>query len=265
MTDHSPQPDSDHGSDDALLKRARVVLIHTTHPGNIGSVARAMKNMGLTDLYLVQPKRFPHERAYWRAASASDVIDNARVVETFDEAIADCGLVVGTSARGRRIPWPLVNPRVCAEQVYPELRQHPVALVFGREDRGMTNEELQRCNLHVNIPANPEYSSLNLGMAVQVVLYELRMRHLAGELSDDEMQEWDVRRARADEVEYLFGHFEETLMEMGFLDPAAPKQLMTRLRRMFSRIRLDDMEVQMMRGILTSIQKWVNRARREEK
>lgn len=245
------------------LNRARVVLIHTTHPGNIGSVARAMKNMGLSDLYLVNPKQFPHERAYWRAASAADVIDNARVVDSFEEAIADCGLVVGTSARGRRIPWPLVNPRVCADQVYPELVQHPVALVFGREDRGMTNEELQRCNLHVNIPASPDYSSLNLGMAVQVVLYELRMRHLSGELSDDDMQEWDTRRARADEVERLFVHLEETLIEMEFLDPAAPKQLMTRLRRMYSRIRLDDMEVQMMRGILAATQKWTRRGKGE--
>lgn len=217
--------------------------------------------MGLTDLYLVQPKQFPHERAYWRAANAADIIDNARVVDTFEDAISDCGLVVGTSARGRRIPWPLVNPRVCAENVYPELKRHPVALVFGREDRGMTNEELQRCNLHVNIPANPDYSSLNLGMAVQVILYELRMAHLAGELSDDDMQEWDTRRARADEVEHLFNHLEETLIEMEFLDPAAPKQLMTRLRRMFSRIRLDDMEVQMMRGILSNTQKWVRKGR----
>lgn len=217
--------------------------------------------MGLSDLYLVKPKQFPHERAYWRAASAGDVIDNAKIVDSFDEAIADCGLVVGTSARGRRIPWPLVNPRVCAENIYPELSRHPVALVFGREDRGMTNEELQRCNLHVNIPASEAYSSLNLGMAVQVVLYELRMAHLAGDLSTDDMQEWDTRRARADEVEYLYKHLEETLIDLEFLIPEAPKQLMTRLRRMYSRIRMDDMEVQMMRGILSATQHWVQKAR----
>lgn len=261
MTKKKPDSANAAETDNYPLTNARVVLIHTSHPGNIGSVARAMKNMGLSDLYLVNPKQFPHERAYWRAASAAEVIDNARVVETFEEAIADCGLVVGTSARGRRIPWPLVNPRACAEDIYPELRRHPVALVFGREDRGMTNEELQRCNLHVHIPANPEYSSLNLGMAVQVVLYELRMAHLAGELTDDNMQEWDTRRARADEIERMFTHLEETLIDMDFLDPAAPKQLMTRLRRMYSRIRLDDMEVQMMRGILATTQKWVKKAR----
>lgn len=263
MTKKNPDGSVSTSEQHSPLKNARVVLIHTSHPGNIGSVARAMKNMGLSELYLVAPKQFPHERAYWRAASAADIIDNAKVVDTFEEAINDCGLVVGTSARGRRIPWPLVNPRVCAENIYPELSQHPVALVFGREDRGMTNEELQRCNLHVNIPASEEYSSLNLGMAVQVVLYELRMRHLQPELSNDDMHEWDTRRARVDEVEFMFQHLEETLIDMEFLDPAAPKQLMTRLRRMYSRIRMDDMEVQMMRGILSTTQKWVEKAKQK--
>lgn len=245
------------------LKNARVVLIHTSHPGNIGSVARAMKNMGLTDLYLVAPKQFPHERAGWRAASAGDVLENATIVDTFEEAIADCGLVVGTSARGRRIPWPLLNPRACAEQVYPELSQHPVAFVFGREDRGLTNEELQRCNLHVHIPSNEEYSSLNLGMAVQVVTYELRMRHLSGKLSNNPMEEWDTKFARNDDIERFFVHLEETLIEMGFLKPSAPKQLMTRLRRLFNRTRMDDLEVNMLRGVLTSAQQWVRKGRQK--
>jgi tRNA (cytidine32/uridine32-2'-O)-methyltransferase len=223
-----------------------------------------MKNMGLKQLYLVKPKEFPHERAVWRSASAVDIIENAVVVETLEEAVADCGLVVGTSARGRRIPWPLVNPRVCAEKVYPELSQHPVALVFGREDRGLTNEELQTCHLHVNIPASEDYTSLNLGMAVQVITYELQMRHLADDLRTDEMEEWDTRFARVDEVERLFTHLEETLIDMEFLNPAAPKQLMTRLRRLYSRTRMDDLEVQMMRGILTSTQQWVKKGRSNE-
>lgn len=246
------------------LHNARVVLVHTSHPGNIGAVARAMKNMGLKQLYLVKPKLFPHERAVWRSASAVDILDNAVVVDSLDQAIADCGLVVGTSARGRRIPWPLVNPRVCAERICPELAQHPVALVFGREDRGLTNDELQRCHLHVNIPTSEEYSSLNLGMAVQVIAYELRMAHLAGDLAEDEMQEWDTKMARAEDVERLFVHMEETLVEMEFLKPSAPKQLMTRLRRLYNRTRLDDLEVQMMRGILTSSQKWVRKARGQD-
>ena len=243
------------------LHNARVVLVHTSHPGNIGAVARAMKNMGLKQLYLVKPKDFPHERAGWRAAHAVDILDNAIVVDTLEEAVADCGLVVGTSARGRRIPWPLVNPRECASRVYPELHQHPVALVFGREDRGLTNEELQCCNLHVNIPASEDYTSLNLGMAVQVITYELRMAHLAGDLDRDDMQEWDTGFAKVEDVERFYVHLEQALIDMEFLKPAAPKQLMTRLRRLFSRTRMDDLEVQMLRGMLTSAQQWVKKGR----
>ncbi len=217
--------------------------------------------MGLTQLYLVKPKLFPHERAVWRAVSAEDILDNAVLVDTLGEAIADCGMVVGTSARGRRIPWPMVNPRVCAERIYPELSKHSVALVFGREDRGLTNEELQRCNLHVNIPTDKEYSSLNLGMAVQVVTYELQMVHVDGKLSGDDMQEWDTKLASAEDIERLYIHLEETLIDLEFLKPSAPKQLMTRLRRLYSRTRLDDLEVQMMRGILSSTQQWVKKGR----
>jgi len=158
----------------------------------------------------------------------------------------------------------LVNPRVCAERVYPELTEHPVALVFGREDRGLTNEELQVCNLHVNIPASEDYTSLNLGMAVQVVTYELRMAHLSGALSTDDMQEWDTKLAKSEDIERLFVHLEETLIEMQFLKPSAPKQLMTRLRRLFNRTRMDDLEVQMMRGILSSSQQWVRKAKGEK-
>lgn len=242
------------------LQNARIVLVNTTHPGNIGAVARAMKNMGLCELYIVKPKLYPHERAVWRAASAVDVLDNAVVVDTLEEAIAECGLVVGTSARGRRIPWPLVNPRECSERIYPELFQHKVALVFGREDRGLTNDELQRCHLHVNIPTDEQYTSLNLGMAVQVLTYELRMTHLSGKLSQDDMQDWDAKLANAGDIERYFVHLEETLIQMGFLKLSAPKQLMTRLRRLFSRTRLDELEVKMLRGILTSTQQWVTKA-----
>jgi tRNA (cytidine32/uridine32-2'-O)-methyltransferase len=243
------------------LHNARVVLVHTSHPGNIGAVARAMKNMGLKNLCLVRPKLFPSDRAVWRSASAVDILDNAMVVDTLEEAIADCGLVVGTSARGRRIPWPLVNPRECAERVYPELSQYPVALVFGREDRGLTNEELQCCHLHVNIPSSEDYSSLNLAMAVQVITYELRMTQVAGDLSNDEMQEWDTKFARVEDFERMLSHLEQTLIDLEFLNPEVPKQLMTRLRRLYSRTRMDDLEVQMMRGILTSTQQWVKKAK----
>jgi tRNA (cytidine32/uridine32-2'-O)-methyltransferase len=241
------------------LANARVVLIHTSHPGNIGAVARAMKNMCLSQLYLVKPKQYPDDQALWRAANAVDILDQAVVVDTLDEAIADCGLVVGTSARGRTIPWPLLDPRQTADKVYQELDKHPVALLFGREDRGLTNEELQRCNLHVHIPANEEYSSLNLAMAVQVICYELRMRHLDGGLSKNAMEEWDIDFAPTEDVERYFVHLEQTLTDIGFLKPSAPKQLMTRLRRLYSRTRLDKMEVSVLRGILTSTQSWVRK------
>lgn len=236
------------------LEAIRVVLVNTSHPGNIGAAARAMKNMGLGNLVLVAPRKFPHDEATWRAASATDVLANAQVCETLEEAVADCGLVVGTSARGRRIPWPLLDPRHCAERAYAEAGKHKVAFVFGREDRGLTNEELQLCHLHVNIPANEEYSSLNLAMAVQVLSYELRMAHLGDELSDDALAEWDQPPATTEQLQRYFEHLEETLLELGFLNPKAPKQLMTRLRRLYNRARPDDMEINILRGILTSTQ-----------
>jgi tRNA (cytidine32/uridine32-2'-O)-methyltransferase len=245
------------------LDNARIVLVNTSHPGNIGGVARAMKNMGLSQLYLVKPKQFPDEQAVWRAASALDILENAVVVETLEEAVADCGLVVGTSARGRRIPWPLVNPRSCADKIYPELQQHPVAIVFGREDRGLTNEELHSCNMHVHIPTNEEYSSLNLAMAVQVMCYELRMTHLGDSLSTNSMEEWDEKIATQQQVEGFFEHLEQTLVDIDFLNPKAPKQLMTRLKRLYLRTRMDDMEVNIMRGILTAAQRWAKKAKRD--
>ncbi|MDX1505360.1 MAG: RNA methyltransferase, partial [Spongiibacter sp.] len=181
------------------LNNIRIVLVNTSHPGNIGAVARAMKNMCLSQLYLVAPQKFPHDEAVWRAASAADVLDSAVVCETLDEAIADCQLVIGTSARERTVPWPLLDPRNCMQEAYKEAAGgHKIAVVFGREDRGLTNEELQRCNLHVHIPSNPEYSSLNLGMAVQVMAYELRMFQVSGELDGNALADWDQPPANAE-------------------------------------------------------------------
>jgi tRNA (cytidine32/uridine32-2'-O)-methyltransferase len=243
------------------LDNIRIVLVSTSHAGNIGAAARAMKNMGLSHLYLIAPHRYPADEATWRAANAADVLERAVVVDTFEAAIAGCALVVGSSARERSIPWPLLDARSCCERVYQEARRHTVALVFGREDRGLTNEELQKCQLHVNIPAAAEYSSLNLAMAVQVIAYELRMAHLAGQLPGDTMADWDLDYAGADDIERLFVHMEEALSEMGFLKADAPKQTMTRLRRLLQRTRLDTMEVSILRGILTSAQYWVRKAR----
>jgi len=233
--------------------KIRMVLVNTTHPGNIGGAARAIKNMGLTELYLVQPREFPAPRAVWRAAGARDILTNVKVVESLDEAIAGCGLVVGTSARERRIPWPLINPRECGEKIWSEAASHDVALLFGREDRGLTNSELQKCHYHVHIPSNPDYSSLNLATAVQVLAYEVRMASLQDENGVlPSMDEWDQPLATADELELFHQHLAETMATLHFYDPDNPKQLLTRMRRLFNRTRMDKMEVSMLRGLLTA-------------
>lgn len=254
-------PDSgDATANPAVLSEVRIVLVHTSHPGNIGAVARAMMNMGLARLYLVKPKKFPHDEAVWRAANATRILDEAVVVDTLDEAIGDCCLVVGTSARERSIQWPLINPRQCATQMIGEASSGRVALLFGREDRGLTNEELQRCNVHVHIPSNPEYSSLNIAMAVQLLCYELRM----AALSESEYTFWedsDQAPATAEDVQRFFVHLEEALIDMEFLNPAAPKRLMIRLKRLFNRTRMDEMEVSILRGVLGAAQKWVKLAK----
>lgn len=240
------------------LQSIRIVLVETSHPGNIGGVARAMKNMGLSQLYLVMPKEFPSERAEWRASNALDVLQSAFVVDSLDEAVADCGLVIGTSARERRIPWPLVTPRECADRSYHESSTHPVAIVFGREDRGLTNEELHKCNYHVHIPSNPDYSSLNLAAAVQVIAYELRITCLniqQGKVIH--FDDWDMPPAKSAALEHYYEHLQETLEKIGFLEADNPRQTMTRLRRLYSRVRLDEMELNILRGVLTAMQNFV--------
>lgn len=243
------------------LDNIRIVLVNTSHPGNIGGVARAMKNMGLTRLHLVAPKQFPHEEADWRAASAGDVLQQAVVTESLQEAVADCQFVVGTSARNRRIPWPLLDPRSCAETIGRHSPSEQVAILFGREDRGLTNAELKVCNLHLNIPTSDDYSSLNLAMAVQIVCYELRMLAVADQLPAQQDDNWDTPFATRDNMERFYAHLEQTLVDLEFLDPAAPRQLMARMRRLYSRVRLDEMELNILRGILTETKKWVDRAR----
>ena len=226
--------------------KIRIVLVNTSHPGNIGGAARAMKNMGLAELYLVEPREYPAPRAVWRAAGARDVLANAKIV----------GLVIGTSARERRIPWPLINPRECGDKIWKEAKSHQVALLFGREDRGLTNSELQKCHYHVHIPSNPDYSSLNLATAVQVLSYEIRMASLTrknGKLP--EMNEWDQPLATADELELFHDHLASTMADLKFYDPDNPKQLLTRMRRLFNRTRMDKMEVSMLRGLLSAAQR----------
>ncbi|MBO6658831.1 MAG: tRNA (cytosine(32)/uridine(32)-2'-O)-methyltransferase TrmJ [Pseudomonadales bacterium] len=243
-------------SDANLFPGVRVILVETTHPGNIGAAARAMKNMGLTELVLVNPYNFPNEKAVYRSASAEDVVQSARVVETVDEAIADCQLVIGTSARERRIPWPLLTPKECGVKVNAAAEDNQtVGLLFGREAHGLKNEELQKCHFHLNIPTGEAYSSLNLAMAVQVICYEILQARLGGSHLPADEEVWDQPFADADAVEHFFSHLQQTLIQVGFHDPDNPKQLLNRLRRLFNRVRLDRMEVNMLRGFLSAINK----------
>ena len=239
-----------------LKSSLKFILVGTTHPGNIGAAARAIKNMGMNRLELVSPKEFPHEKAFFRAKAATDVLEEAAVHQTLKDAIADCNFVVGTSARNRKVPWPLVNPREAAERIIT-LNQNSadkIAVVFGREDRGLTNEELGLCNLHVNIPSSKEYPSLNLSQAVQIIAYEIRLGVLS-HLEKNLDQVWDVALAENSEIERLIEHFEELMQEIDFYQVGNPRQLLTRVRRFFKRTGIDHMEANIFRGILATIQK----------
>lgn len=230
----------------------RIVLVATSHPGNIGGVARAMKNMAIKDLYLVAPMaKLPSVKAVARAAGAVDILDNLHIVDTLEEALADCHVVFGASARLRAIPWPLIDTRECAKIAVETIQENKIAVVFGRENSGLTNDELERCNYLVHIPANQEYTSLNIAQAVQVICYELFMaiRESTGETIQ---QNKDYALASNAELEGLYTHFSEALEEIGFYDPENPRQLMRRLRRLFNRAHLDTMEMNILRGILTA-------------
>ncbi len=239
----------------ADFRNISVVLVNTSHPGNIGASARAMNNMGLTNLVLVRPKEFPSGVAIGRAASAVALLDNARVVDSLTEAVADCGLVIGASARSRRIPWPLLTPAQCAEKAL-EAGTNRVALVFGREDTGLSNEELRLCHYHVRIPANPGYSSLNLAAAVMVICYELykTATGVDKEGAGPAEREWDQELATGEDLERFYRHLESVLIAVDFHDPENPRQLMQRIRRLFGRIRIDVMEMSILRGMLSNIE-----------
>jgi tRNA (cytidine32/uridine32-2'-O)-methyltransferase len=230
----------------------RIVLVETSHPGNIGAAARAMKTMGLAELVLVRPRaEFPSPEATARAAGADEILAGARIAESLDAAIADCGFVAGASARLRSIVVPTVNPRECAALVWRGLPQNRAAIVFGNEQSGLTNEDLARCQRLVHIPSNPEYSSLNLAMSVQVLCYELRMS--APGLPAPAGPESDAPPATASELEGLHEHLERLLTESGFLHPEHQKQVKLKLRRIFQRAALDQNEISILRGMLSSL------------
>lgn len=237
----------------------RIVLVDTNHPGNIGAAARAMKNMGLAQLHLVRPKCFPDPEATARASGADDVLAAASVHERFEDAIADCGLVVGSSARQRHLPWQLVEPRECAAQVARASVGGKVAIVFGTERTGLTNEELARCNLLGSIPTHSQYSSLNLAMAVQVFAYEI---WLATRPSAPPPAPLDVPLATAEEMVRLYQHIEQVLEEIEFRDRTGGGFLMARIRRLFNRAQVDQNEMNILRGILTAVQSRRRAARR---
>ena len=228
----------------------RIVLVGTTHPGNIGAAARAMKNMGLNDLALVNPRYFPHEDATARASGATDVLDAASVVSTLSEALTECVYVAGTSARSRAIAWPSMGPRDCAERMMLEGKKGKVAAVFGPEKTGLHNDDLDLCHTLLTIPTNPDFSSLNLAMAVQVLTYELRV---ASALDSGPGFESEAPPATGDEMEHFYDHLEQVMIDLEFLNPTNPRLLMRRLRRIFIRARPDKNEANILRGFLAAI------------
>ena len=257
----------DNAAVSAHLSHVRIVMVNTTLPANIGSALRAMKTMGLSKLVLVAPKIYPHPDIDALAAGATDLIEQIEIVETLADAIKDCHLVFGTSARSRTIPWPLLDARPAAEKSISAVvnDQQDVAVVFGREDRGLTNEELAMANYHVTIPVNTDYGVLNVAQAIQVICYEMRMATLAavksGEdeaatmpVTDTKSMQWDEPLVTHEQMEQFYPHIEKMLAEIEFLDPKNPRLLPLRLRRLFGRIQLDRMEYHLLRGIFSRVQ-----------
>lgn len=244
--------------DPKLLTNIRVVLARTSHPGNIGAAARAMKTMGLSQLYLVDPAVFPNSQADAMASGATDVLAQARVCATLADALADTTLALGVSARRRDIAAAVLTPPEASTRLLVEAAAGPVALVFGNETSGLSNEELALCQAAVAIPANPDYSSLNLAAAVQVVSYEIRQAWLGREAWPQPA----IEAATGDEVEKFYAHLETALAELEFLNRGSPGKLMLKLRRLFSRTRLAREEVNILRGILTAAQGAKGPARR---
>lgn len=239
-----------------MLENIRIVLVNTSHTGNIGSAARAMKTMGLSQLVLVDPVSAPDGKSSALAAGAGDVLANAKTVATLAEAVADCGLVIGTSARSRTLSWPMLEPRECGEKLIKEVPKYTVALVFGRENNGLSNDELQQCHFHVCIPANPEYSSLNLAAAVQTLCYEVRMAYLnvsRSKYPDSDPEDNDY--PLSEDLEGFYSHLEQTLIKTNFIIAKHPGMVMTKLRRLYNRARPESAELNILRGILASVDK----------
>jgi len=235
-----------------MLENIRVVLLNTSHPGNIGAAARAMKTMGLTRLVLVNPKFFPSAEATARASGADDVLANATVCTDLGSALAGSKLVIGASARSRSIPCPVIGPVLCGERLFAESEHGEVAILFGCERSGLSNDEIDRCQFLVRIPSNPDYGSLNLAAAVQIICYEVLVAHRAQMETDSVVSKAEYEPAAADELERFYEHLERVLLQIGFLNPDNPRLLMRRLRRLYNRARPDENEVNILRGILSA-------------
>ncbi len=235
-----------------MLEKVRIVLVNTTHPGNIGASARAMKTMGLGQLALVKPQSFPSAECTARASGADDVLASARVFAHLEDAIADCGLVLATSARSRHIAWPEVTPDVAAREILSQrYRGANAAIVFGTERSGLSNEALDLCQALIRIPTSVHFSSLNIASAVQIICYELNRqcgdKKQAGDGADPAL-------ATVEQMAMLYAHFQQALAEIGYFDPQNPRRLMRRIKRLFNRARLDNDEYHILRGILAAAQ-----------
>jgi TrmH family RNA methyltransferase len=237
----------------AVTDRVRIVLVGTTHPGNVGATARAMKTMCLSRLWLAAPRCKIDADAVARASGATGVLDDTQCVATLDAALGGCSLVFGTTARPRTLDWPALTPRAAAEKAAAAVAAGSnVAFVFGPERTGLSNDDLDRCQYRVTIPANPDYSSLNLAAAVQVLSYEIMLA--LNDPAATESEAMEAEPAGADDMERFYTHLEEVLAASGFLDPANPRHLMRRLRRLFNRARPDQNEINILRGILRALE-----------
>lgn len=237
-----------------LNEFVQIVLVETSHPGNIGSVARAMKNMGLSRLTLINPKKFPHDEATALAGNASDVLEKAKIFRSIEEAVKNSKIIFATSARERTIEWPVASAKDAAQEINQLAAEGlEVSILFGREDRGLTNEELQLSNKHLIIPAHPEYPVLNIAMSTQVVCYELYQAS-----QHEPIGPWqDFPEYSAEELTHLIEHFNETVFNLKLIDPANPKQILTRMERMFRRLYPDQMEGNFLRGFLKAVNKQI--------
>ena len=236
----------------ARLSHIRIVLINTSHPGNIGATARAMKVMGLQHLHLVNPKTFPCHEATAMASGADDLLQRAVVHDTLESALDGCSLVMGTSARLRSLPMPQMDLRSAAKSALAESQDQDIAILFGQERAGLTNDEIQRCHQLVHVDTDPDFGSLNLSQAVQLMAYELRMAVIGGAGAVSVPSDWVP--VDAGQMEMFFVHLEQTLLDIGFMNPEQPKRLMARMRRLYNRARPDQNEINILRGILTASQ-----------